>query len=84
MSPKIAVVGSGVSGIAAVWALKQTAHEVHLFEAQDRLGGHVESVEWKGDNNENIMVDIAFQMFNHVRYREHHRRFIPFHHHHHL
>jgi predicted NAD/FAD-binding protein len=49
---KIAVVGSGVSGIGAVWALNEYSdHEVHLFEANDYLGGHTHTVEippWKG------------------------------------
>ena len=43
---KIAVVGSGVSGIGAVWALNEHSdHEVHLFEANDYLGGHTHTVE---------------------------------------
>jgi len=36
---RIAVVGSGVSGITAGYVLSQTGH-VTLFEADDRLGGH--------------------------------------------
>lgn len=35
---KVAIVGSGCTGIAALWALKSTDHEVHLYEAADRLG----------------------------------------------
>lgn len=43
---KVAVVGSGVSGIGAVWALNEYSnHEVHLFEANDYLGGHTHTVE---------------------------------------
>jgi len=44
---KVAVVGSGVSGIGAVWALNEhSGHEVHLFEANDYLGGHTHTVEF--------------------------------------
>ncbi|KAI9686818.1 MAG: hypothetical protein M1820_010553 [Bogoriella megaspora] len=47
MPPKqIAVVGSGCAGLGAIWALKSTSHEVHLFEADDRLGGHTNTVSF--------------------------------------
>lgn len=36
---RIAVIGSGISGLAAAWLLGRT-HEVHLFEKESRLGGH--------------------------------------------
>lgn len=36
---RVAVVGSGISGLSAAWCLSQL-HEVHLFEKADRLGGH--------------------------------------------
>lgn len=36
---RIAVVGSGIAGLASAWLLSR-AHEVHLFEASDYLGGH--------------------------------------------
>lgn len=36
---RIAVIGSGIAGLASAWLLSRT-HEVVLFEAADRLGGH--------------------------------------------
>ena len=36
---RIAVVGSGISGMAAAYLLSQK-HDVHLLERDDRLGGH--------------------------------------------
>ncbi len=39
---RIAVIGSGISGLAAAWLLSRD-HEVTLFEAQDRLGGHTDT-----------------------------------------
>ena len=36
---RIAVVGGGISGLATAWLLSRR-HEVHLFEANDYVGGH--------------------------------------------
>ena len=41
---RIAVVGAGVSGLSAAWLLSQR-HEVVLYEADPRLGGHAHTVE---------------------------------------
>ncbi len=40
---RIAVIGSGISGLGAAWLLSRK-HEVHLFEKCDRLGGHTHTV----------------------------------------
>ena len=45
---KVAIVGSGVSGLAATWLLNEYSdHEVHLYEADSRLGGHANTVNFK-------------------------------------
>ncbi len=41
---KLAVVGSGISGLAAAWLLSRN-HHVTLFEADARLGGHSHTVD---------------------------------------
>ncbi|GJE88774.1 hypothetical protein PsYK624_048600 [Phanerochaete sordida] len=48
LSMKVAVVGSGVSGLAATWLLNEYSdHEVHLYEASARAGGHANTVAFK-------------------------------------
>lgn len=42
---RIAVVGSGISGLAAAWYLLQAGHEVHVFESQDRIGGLIDTLD---------------------------------------
>ncbi|KAG8831028.1 hypothetical protein FRC17_003850 [Serendipita sp. 399] len=56
---KIAVVGSGCAGLGATWALNEySEHEVHLYEADDRPGGHANTLEFKNPlNGEKTMVD---------------------------
>jgi len=40
---RIAVVGSGISGLAAAYYLSR-AHEVTLYERDTRIGGHTHTV----------------------------------------
>lgn len=42
MTRRIAVVGSGVAGLTAAWAISKSA-EVTLYEADERLGGHADT-----------------------------------------
>ena len=41
---RIAVVGTGISGLVSAWLL-QREHEVTVFEARDRIGGHTNTVD---------------------------------------
>ncbi len=65
---KIAVVGSGISGASAAWALSSTA-EVTLFEQDARAGGHTATVTVDYDGVE-IPVDTGFIVFNPRNYPE--------------
>jgi len=63
---RVAVVGSGVSGLVAAWLLSRE-HEVVLYESEDRLGGHAHTNEVDfGDGP--IAVDTGFIVFNHRTY----------------
>lgn len=68
MSKKVAIVGSGCSGIGALWALKSTNHEVHLYEADSRLGGHTNTVTFKGKDGSDTQVDTGFIVMNTATY----------------
>ncbi|MGH9001733.1 MAG: protoporphyrinogen oxidase, partial [Acidimicrobiia bacterium] len=41
MSPRVAVVGGGIAGLAAAYELNERGAEVVLFEAGDRYGGKI-------------------------------------------
>ncbi len=59
---RIAVVGSGISGLSAAWALSKI-HDVTLFEADTRLGGHANTVEID-IGGVATAVDTGFIVFN--------------------
>ena len=62
---RIAVIGAGISGMAAAWLLAPEAR-VTLIEAAPRLGGHARTVMAgkRGDQP----VDTGFIVFNHANY----------------
>lgn len=53
----IAVVGGGLSGLAAAWLLGR-GHKVTLYERQPRPGFTAASVDWKGDR-----IDVPLRVF---------------------
>ena len=63
---KIAIVGSGVSGLSAAWALKDVA-DVTLYEADNRVGGHARTVSIDYDGA-SIDVDVGFIVCNPLNY----------------
>ncbi|MEY3265280.1 MAG: hypothetical protein RL717_2757 [Pseudomonadota bacterium] len=64
---KIAVIGSGISGLSAAWQLAQQGHELTLFEANDYFGGHTHTVEVELEGIRHG-VDTGFLVFNHRTY----------------
>lgn len=62
--------GGGAAGIAALWALtNHSHHQVHIYEADDRLGGHSNTVQFKtGDGS--VPVDTGFIVLNSATYRQ--------------
>ena len=63
---KIAVVGSGISGLSAAYYLSKK-HHVDLFEREDYFGGHSYTIDLFFDEKK-ISVDIGFIVFNFKTY----------------
>ena len=63
-SQRVAVVGSGIAGLASAWLLRQDpSYEVTLFEADERLGGHANTVDVTLEG-QTYPVDTGFLVFN--------------------
>jgi predicted NAD/FAD-binding protein len=65
---KVAIVGSGSAGIAALWALNRTHHDVFLYEAAARLGGHTNTVDFR-HGKFTTLADTGFMVMNTATYR---------------
>ena len=63
---KIAVVGSGISGLSAAYYLSKI-HHVDLFEKDDHFGGHSHTIDLEFGTKK-ISVDIGFIVFNFKTY----------------
>ena len=63
---KIAVIGSGISGLSASYYFSKN-HKVDLFEQDDHFGGHSYTYDIKEDNKI-IAVDLGFIVFNEQTY----------------
>ncbi len=59
---KVAIVGSGISGLGAAYAL-MPAHDVHVFERDTRPGGHANTVVHDG-----LALDTGFLVHNERNY----------------
>jgi predicted NAD/FAD-binding protein len=63
---KIAVIGSGISGLATAYLLSRK-HHVVLYEAADYLGGHTHTVDVQLEG-QTCPVDTGFLVFNELTY----------------
>lgn len=63
---RIAVIGAGITGLGAAWALSKL-HDVTVYEKDARLGGHANTVDIDYDGR-TISVDTGFIVYNNVTY----------------
>ncbi len=59
---KIAVIGTGIAGLSAAWLLARR-HEITVFEADRRIGGHCHTIDTCGTH-----VDTGFIVYNDTTY----------------
>ena len=65
---KVAVIGSGISGLSAAYFLSKK-YKVDLFEKEERFGGHSYTIDIKLDKDKvKILADIGFIVFNKETY----------------
>lgn len=66
MKKKIAIVGTGIAGMAAAYFLRNT-FDICFYERNEYAGGHTNTITIK-ENNKNIYIDSGFMVFNHITY----------------
>jgi predicted NAD/FAD-binding protein len=62
----IAVIGAGIAGLSAAWLLSKR-HRVTLYEADNHLGGHANTVDVETQGG-TIAVDTGFIVYNERNY----------------
>ena len=67
MSKKIAVIGSGIAGLAVSYLLNKN-HDVHLYEKNEYFGGHTNTISIKDQDNTALNIDTGFIVFNSKNY----------------
>lgn len=64
---KVAIIGSGISGLSAAYALHQAGHDITLYEKNEYLGGHSRTIDID-EQGRKIPVDTGFIVFNYRNY----------------
>jgi len=59
---RIAIVGTGISGLSAAYLLNRK-HDIHVYESATCIGGHTatKDIQWEGHN---YSIDTGFIVFN--------------------
>ena len=64
---RIAIIGTGVSGLVTAHLL-QDRHDITVFEARDRIGGHVNTIAIEERSGRLRSVDTGFIVYNETNY----------------
>ena len=64
---RIAIIGTGISALSAAWLLSRS-HDVFVFEAADRVGGHSNTVDAPLPDGTTTPVDTGFIVYNEPAY----------------
>jgi predicted NAD/FAD-binding protein len=66
MSERIAVIGSGIAGLASAWLLAQR-YDVTLIERNDYIGGHTHTIDVP-EADRTLPIDTGFIVYNEPNY----------------
>ncbi len=64
---KIAIIGSGISGLTAAYLLNRR-HDITVFEKSDRIGGHTATIDLRMPDGEQQAIDTGFIVYNEWTY----------------
>ena len=64
---KIAIIGAGISGLGSSLILKDQ-HDVHLFESNQRWGGHAHTSDVVTHKGDSVALDTGFLVYNELTY----------------
>ena len=64
---RLAIIGAGITGLGAARELHDRGHDVQVFEADSRIGGHTHTVKVTVDGRERA-IDTGFIVYNERTY----------------
>lgn len=64
---KIAIIGTGIAGMASSYFLNKAGHDITVFEKNDYIGGHTHTV-FEADDGKQVPIDTGFIVFNNINY----------------